>query len=343
VAYTWAGGIAAVIWVDVAQAGILATGIVISLAYLGRLTPGGPVAGIRLAWDAHKFALGEMTWNPAAKSVWVMAVYGLFWYLQRYTTDQMIVQRYLVARSDRDAVRGVGLGALLCVPVWALFLLIGTLTWAYYGLAGEATPAGAKADEMYPHFLFSHVPSALAGVMLAALFSAAMSGLSSDFNSMAAVGVQDFYGRLRPGAPDPDRLRAGRIFVVLVGALCTGTAFALSGSPGAALPLYFLATSVLSGGLFGLFCLAYLSRRASSAGAGLGIAACLLFTFYAASTSGADRWLDLGAANFAWNALLIGAIGQAVVVAVGYPASLIFPGPTRSASPPAGHPCPPAR
>ncbi|HEX3728341.1 MAG TPA: sodium/solute symporter [Opitutaceae bacterium] len=343
VAYTWAGGMAAVIWVDVAQACILAVGIAISLGFLAGQTPGGAAAGLRLAWHARKFSLGLLTWDPAAKSVWAMAAYGIFWYLQRYTTDQMIVQRYLVARSDRDAVRGVALGALLCVPVWALFLLIGTLTWSYYRLTGEAVPPGLKADEMYPHFLLTHVPSALAGVLLAALFSAAMSGLSSDFNSMAAVGVQDFYGKLRPAATDRDRLAAGRGFVILAGLLCTATALLLARSQEAALPLYFLATSVLSGGLFGLFCLAYCTRRATSAGAAAGIAACLAFTLWAALTSGADRRFDLGPANFAWNSVLIGAIGQAVVVAVGYPASLIFSGRRPAASPPAGRPCPPGR
>lgn len=342
VLYTWAGGISAVIWVDVAQGCVLWGGIALSLGYLLWLTPGGAAAGLSLAWKAGKFSLGQFSWSPSSKSVAVMAAYGLFWYLQRFTTDQMIVQRYLVARSDRDAVLGVGLGAALCVPVWTLFLLIGSLTWSYYRLTGERVPAWiSKADEMYPYFLLTHVPSALTGVILAALFSAAMSGLSSDFNSMAAVGVQDFYTPFRPEAGDRERLRVGRRFVFLAGLLCTLSALGLSRAPGAALPLYFLATSVLSGGLFGLFCLAYFTPRATGAGAAAGIAACLAFTLYATVTSGPDRLIDLHSANFLWNSLTIGAIGQMVVIGVGYPASLILA--RREASRPAARPCPPAR
>jgi SSS family solute:Na+ symporter len=344
VAYTSVGGITAVIWADVCQVFILLAGLALSLGFLLFLPPGGPAASLRLAWSAHKFSLGTFSWNPAAKSVGVMAIYGLSWYLQRYTADQTIIQRYLVARSDRDAVRGVALGAMLCVPVWALFLGVGTLTWSYYRLTGETLPATlTKPDQAYPYFLSTHIPSVLAGVILAALFSAAMSGLSSDLNALAVVGVKDFYGRFRPQAADRQLLLAGKGFVALAGLLCTGAALLLARTQGAALPLWYLASSVLAGGLLGVFCLAYFTRRANSTGTGLGIAACLVFTLYAALTSGSDRLLDLGARNFAWNSLLIGAIGHVIVVAVGYPASLIFSGRSRAASPPAAHPCPPGR
>ena len=287
--------------------------------------PGGPAAGLRLAWSAHKFSLGAFSWDPALKSAGVMIVYGLCWYLQRYTVDQTIIQRYLVARSDRDAIRGVGFGALLCVPVWALFLLIGTLTWAYYRMTGEALPASiAKADQVYPYFLSTHLPAVFVGMILAALFSAAMSGLASDLNSLASVpGVQDLYAKLRPGATDRQSLAAGKGFVVLAGGLCTATAWALAHTQGAALPLYFLASSVLAGGLLGIFVLAFFTRRANRTGVFLGIAACLAFTVYATLTSGPDRWPDLGSRNFAWNSLTIGAIGHLLVIGVGYPASFL--------------------
>ncbi len=327
VAYTSAGGISAVIWADVCQVCILLTGLGLTLGFLLFLPPGGPAATLHYAWNAHKFSLGVFSWDPAVKSIGVMVIYGLSWYLQRYTADQTIIQRYLVARSDRDAVRGVALGACLCVPVWALFLLVGSLTWSYYHLTGEKLPAFiTKPDQAYPYFLSTHIPPVLAGVILAALFSAAMSGLSSDLNALAVVGVKDFYGRMRPEAADRQLLLAGKGFVGLAGVLCTLAALALARTQGAALPLWYLASSVLAGGLLGVFGLAYFTRRANSTGTAIGIAACLIFTLYAALTSGNDRLVDLGARNFAWNSLLIGAIGHVIVVAVGYPASLIFRG-----------------
>jgi len=344
VAYTSAGGISAVIWADVAQVCILLTGLCLSLGYLLFLPPGGPAATLRLAWSAHKFSLGAFSWNPAVKSIGVMSVYGLSWYLQRYTADQTIIQRYLVARSDRDAVRGVALGSLLCVPVWTLFLLIGSLTWSFYRLTGERLPAFVtKPDQAYPYFLSTHIPSVLAGVILAALFSSAMSGLSSDLNALAVVGVKDFYAKIRPGAGDRQLLVAGKWFVGLAGSLCTLAALGLAQTQGAALPLWYLASSVLAGGVLGVFCLAFFTRRANSAGTALGIAACLAFTLYAALTAGSDRLLDLGACNFPWNSLLIGVIGHVIVVAVGFPASLFFSARSPAISPPAAHPCPPGR
>ncbi len=344
VAYTSVGGIVAVVWADVIQVCILLTGLGLSLAYLLFLPPGGPSASLHLAWAAHKFSLGVFSWDPAVKSIGVMVIYGFSWYLQRYTADQTIIQRYLVARSDRDAIRGVALGACLCVPVWALFLGVGSLTWSYYRLTGEKLPAFiTKPDQAYPYFLSTHIPSVVAGVILAALFSAAMSGLSSDLNALAAIGVKDFYSKFRPEADDRRLLAAGKGFVALAGGLCTIAALLLARTQGAALPLWYLASSVLAGGLLGVFCLAYFTRRANATGTAIGIAACLLFTLYAALTGGPDRLVDLGSRNFAWNSLLIGAIGHVIVVAVGYPASRIFSGRAPAASPPAGHPCPPGR
>ena len=326
VVYTYVGGLEAVIWTDVIQGFILWFGIAISLVYLIALAPGGAPAAFKLAWDNHKFDLGTLDWTLSAKSFWVMAAYGFFWYLQKYTVDQTIVQRYLVAPTDREAIRGVGLGVLLCIPVWALFLLIGTLTWAYYKLSGEALPSFiAKADQVYPHFLVTHIPAGLAGIIMASLFAAAMSTISSDLNCFAVVGVEDFYRRLRPAATDRERLLAGKVVVALAGALCTVVALLLARTNGNALSLYFTASSILAGGLFGVFFLAFASTRACTTGVWIGIAANLLFTTYATLTSGKDRILDLGAWNFKWQGVMIGVIGHVLVVIFGYIGSLVFP------------------
>lgn len=327
VAYTYAGGLEAVIWTDVAQGFILWLGIFISLGTLCWLMPGGAAAGLQLAWDHHKFDLGTLSWDFSGKSFWVMAAYGFFWYLQKYTADQTIIQRYLVAKDDRSAIRGVGLGALLCIPVWALFLLIGTLTWSYYQLSGEGLPPHiVKPDQFYPHFLATHVPAGFAGIIMASLFAAAMSTISSDLNCFAVVGVEDFYAKLRPGSTDRQRLFVGRLIVAAAGAACTAVALLLARTHGTALSLYFTATSILAGGLFGVFALAFLSTRAHGRGVWVGIIACFLFTAYATLTSGKGRVLDLGAWNFRLNGVMIGVIGHLLVIGVGYGASLVLPG-----------------
>jgi SSS family solute:Na+ symporter len=193
--YTVVGGMEAVIWTDVIQGFIKCIGIFVCLGTLIYIMPGGASAAFHLAADAHKFDLGTFNFDLTSKtSFWIMSLYGFFWYLQKYTADQTIVQRYLVAKSDKEAIRGVALGALLCIPAWVLFMLIGTLTWAYFQLSHEVLPAYVdKADKVFPYFLATKVPVGLAGLFMASLFSAAMAMLSSDMNCLSLVLVEDFY------------------------------------------------------------------------------------------------------------------------------------------------------
>src|ERR1017187_5365221 len=194
--YTVIGGLEAVIWTDVIQGFVKCIGIFVVIGFLFYLVPGGPSAAFQLAWANSKFSLGSLHFDlVSGNSVWVMVFYGFFWYLQKYTADQTLVQRYLVAKSDREALKGVALGALLCVPAWALFMLIGTLVWAYYQLSGETLPPEitAKSDKIFPYLLATKIPAGLAGLFMASLFSAAMSMLSSDLNCLSAVGVEDYY------------------------------------------------------------------------------------------------------------------------------------------------------
>ena len=223
--YTLIGGIEAVIWTDVIQAFLCWGGVITCLGYLLFLPPGGPAAVFRLAAENNKFSFGPARFDFSTPTIPVLILYGLFWYLQRYTADQTLVQRYLVAKSDRDALKGVGLGALLCIPVWALFMLVGTCTWAFFRLTGEKLPAYVtKADQVFPYFIGTHLPPGVSGLFMAALIGAAMTMLASDLNSLALVGVEDFYRVLRPKAVDRHRLRAARAMVVIIGGLSAAVA-----------------------------------------------------------------------------------------------------------------------
>jgi SSS family solute:Na+ symporter len=323
--YTLIGGIEAVIWTDVIQAFICWIGVFLVLGYLVFLPPGGPSAVFRIAEENHKFSLGSGALDLSKTTILVSMLYGFFWYLQRYTADQTIVQRYLVAKSDRSALRGVSLGALLCVPVWTLFMLIGTCTWAFYKLTGEKLPAYiTKGDQVFPHFVATHLPAGVAGLFMAALMGAAMTMLASDLNCLAAVGVEDFYRALRPRAADAQRLRAAKVIVAVMGALAALTGLGLAHTTGSALTLWFTVSAMLSGGLAGLFLLAFLSNRTHSRGVYAGIIASALSTIWAVLTKN-GKIVDLGRWNYAWDDLLVGALGHVVLIAVGYLASLLIP------------------
>lgn len=323
--YTLLGGLEAVIWTEVLQGIVMFSGILVVLGVLLLKMPGGAGAAFELAQQQNKFSLGSFDFDLATKGFWVMSLYGFFWYLQKYTGDQTIVQRYLVARSDREALKGVAMGALMCLPTWAVFMLIGTLVWAFYQLSGEVLPKHIdKADKVFPFFLTTQVPEGLAGLFMAALFAAGMSTLGSDLNCLSAVVVEDYYRKLRPNSTDKRRLVVGKIVVAVCGVAAVATAVVIAAAGERALSLYFTVSSILTGGIAGLFLLAFLSPRANRGGAWVGIICCVVFTAWATLTSGKERLWDLGRFNFPLPGIMIGVIGHVLLLVSGYLGSYLF-------------------
>lgn len=333
VVYTLFGGLEAVIWTDVIQGFIMCIGVVVILGFLVYLMPGGIGAAFDLANQNGKFSLGNPKLELGDKtSMWVMSFYGFFWYLQKYTADQTIVQRYLVAKSNRDALKGVALGALMCLPLWALFMLIGTLVWCYYQLSGTAFPPELMdktgkviSDKVFPYFLVTKIPAGLSGLFMAAVFAAGMSTLASDLNCLSAVGVEDFYRKLRPNSPDRRRLFVGKLIVGVCGFAAVGIAALIAWKSERVLSLYYAVSSIISGGLAGMFLLAFLSRRANKQGLWIGIIANLIFTAWATLTSGKNKMFDFDGYNFPWAGVMIGVCGHIIVLVVGYLGSFFFP------------------
>lgn len=324
--YAVKGGIEAIVWTDVVQGFVMGGSILVVLGYLLWLPEGGPGAVLGKAWAANKFQLGLPAWDFHKNTVPVLLLYGLFWYLQRYVADQTMVQRYLMAKSDEAAFRGVRVGAFLSVPMWAMFMFVGTCVWGFYQVTGETIPASiTKADQMFPYFLSQHLPPGVLGLLLACLTGSAMTMLASDLNSMAVVAVEDFYRAFRPRSTDQERLVAAKAFVVATGLANIGTALLLVQSKGSALSSWFAVSAIASGGLMGLFFLAWMSERATPAGVYCGIAANLGFSAWAALTKGAKPLVDLGPWNFPYDELLIGVIGNVLLFTVGLAASYVPP------------------
>ncbi|MES2390755.1 MAG: sodium transporter, partial [Acidobacteriota bacterium] len=197
--YTLLGGLEAVIWTDVAQGFVLWIGVAVTIGLLLFNSNVHPAAMVHLIAANHKTSLGSFRFNLAAPTFWTLAIYGLFFYLQKYTADQTVVQRYLVARTDRQAMRGAVLGAMLCLPAWTAFMLIGSLLWAFYQLTQQALPPNiTRPDQVFPHFMVTSMPVGVAGLFLAALFGAAMSMLASDLNCLGLIIVNDYVETFAP-------------------------------------------------------------------------------------------------------------------------------------------------
>ncbi len=327
--YTMVGGIEGVIWTDVVQGIILVGGMLLILALLLFQPDGGPAAVLSTAHLGGKFELGsfDFSWqslfSPEA-TVWIWLVAGFTIQGRSYTVDQNIVQRYLVARSDSEAQRGILAGAISCLPVWMTFMLIGACLWSFYQMSGETLPPEviAKPDNILPYFVATHLPSGVVGLILAAILAAAQSSVSADLNSISTVVTTDYFVYLLPRSSDRARLMCGRVIVLAGGLFTTGVAFLLSKNRAvSAVEVGTILSTIVAGGILGLFALGFFTRRANAKGAYVGIAACVLFTGWATLTG--PFKLDFGF-NFTLNQLLIGVLSQPVLFTSGYVASLIF-------------------
>ncbi|OAM90963.1 sodium:solute symporter [Termitidicoccus mucosus] len=330
---TLLGGMEAVIWMDLAQGLLMIGGGLICLGILLFSTDGGPVAAIGKAFEWKKIGFGPYDWNLTNLTFIVMVINGLFYGVQKYGTDQTIVQRYLAAKDDRGAKKAAYIGVLLSVPMWTLFMLIGTALYVYYkGNAGVALPGDIKADAVFPYFIKTQLPVGIIGLVLAALISAAVSTLDADMNSLAAVGVQDYYQRFRPNCTDRQRLNMGRILVAFSGIGCIVVALLYHAWGGeGVLGVVFELYAILSAGVVGIFLLGLFSRRANKQGLYTGLVVCVLFTAYAVLTTspigtGDTRrlLLDLGRYNFPHHKMMLGVYSHIIVLVVGYLASFLF-------------------
>jgi solute:Na+ symporter, SSS family len=329
--YTLIGGIEAVVWLDVIQGFMLATGGVVCLIVMFIVAPGNPFDLVEVAVRDGKIGFGPFDLDFTRLTFIVMAINGIFYAIQKYGTDQTIVQRYLTAKSDRDAIKASLIGVLLCVPVWTLFMFIGSTLYSFYTTTEFVLPPDTRPDAVFPYFIMTQLPIGVTGLIMAAIVAAALSSLDSDLNSLAAVGVEDYYKRFKPNSTDKQRLLAGRIIVVLCGIGALGVAWIyIEASGETVLSIVFSLYAIFSGGIAGLFMLGIFTRRANMKGLYFGIAASVLFTAWAMLTSsplgiGEKPVIDLGSFNYTHHSYMLGVYSHIVLFGVGYLASYFFP------------------
>lgn len=329
---TYFGGMEAIIWMDVIQGFLLILGGLLAVGTIFYLTDGGPSAIMHIASEHDKISFGPYDWDFKHLTFFVLVFNGIFYAIQKYGTDQSIVQRYLAARTDRDAKKASLMGILMSVPAWALFMFVGTCLFAYYQINPAGLPVGIKPDEVFPHFIATEMPVGITGFIIAALLAGAISSLDSDVNCISALIVDDYYGRFRPKATDHQRLLVGKASVLVIGLGAMGIAllYVAWGGKGVLGTLFDL-YAILSAGIVGIFVLGLFSRRANKQGVYIGIVCAIIFTAYATLTttkigSGdeAHLILDLGDWNFPYNKLMLGVYSHLIVLVVGYLTSFCF-------------------
>ena len=329
--YTYQGGIRSVVWVDAMQMVVYMGGAVGALAVLLSDLPGGWTGLLETAGAAGKLDALRLGWDWSEPyTLWAGVVGGAFLSMASHGADQLIVQRLLTCRDLRRSQWALIGSGVMVIAQFALFLVIGLGLWAFY-----ADREFARTDEIFATFIIEQLPPGVTGLVIAAIFAAAMSSLSSSVNSLASATTYDFYAPLR--RPDEAALlRAGKLFTLVWGAVLVGGALLFRSRDTPVVELGLAIASFTYGGLLGGFFLGILNRRARERDAltaiALGIAGMSALVFGRA-WSALFAWIGLGPAADALAALATVAwpwhvvIGTILTFAVGTALSLRHPAP----------------
>ena len=272
--YSILGGIKAVIWTDAIQAIILIVGAVITLGILMFSLPEGPKQYFEVAAAFDKFSLGSFSMSLTESTFWVVLIYGIFINLQNYGIDQNYIQRYMSARNEKEAISSALGGGLLYIPVSLLFFMIGTGLFVYYQVFPDLLPVEFQetgmSDSVFPYFIVHGLPVGITGLLIASVFSAGMSTISTSLNSGATVILNDFYRRYKKNVDEKESVRMlyfASGLICMLGVLISFYIIQVE----SALEIWWNLAGIFSGGMLGLFLLGYFSRKVTNVPAAIGV------------------------------------------------------------------------
>jgi SSS family solute:Na+ symporter len=319
--YTFEGGLAAVIWTDVVQTGIYVGGTLVGLGTILHLVPGGWSSVHALADELHKFQMFDASFSvhwpflnfAKPYTLWAGVIGGTFLTTASHGTDQLIVQRLLAARNQRQSALALLSSGAAVFFQFGLFLFVGVMLFAYYRVPSAAF---GRADRIYPTFIVSRMPHGIAGLLIAAILAAAMSNLSAALNSLSSSSMMDFYLRFRPtGRPalsEREQMRLARLTTLVWALVLFGLAVLALHRVSRVIEVGLQIASVAYGALLGVFLLGVLTKRANQRGAMIGMIGGLAMELYL------WRWSNVA---FTWWV----AIGTSMTFGLGYLFSVAFP------------------
>ncbi|KAA3607831.1 MAG: sodium:solute symporter [Planctomycetota bacterium] len=311
--YTVAGGIEAVIWTDVLQVVLLLGGALLSLGIITRDLPGGFGGLLEQGMAEGKFRAFHWSWDATQATVWVVLFGNFLSTLVPYATDQTMIQRYMTTANQKQAARSIWTNAIMTIPASILFYLVGTGLWAFFKQRPEALDPNMETDAVFAWFIAQELPVGLSGLVIAALFAAAMSSLDSSMNCVAAVVMTDFVDRFRKAKDPVKRLRQARAMTVLWGMTGTGVALWMASSDVQSLVDVFMELLGLLGGTVGgLFVLGVFVPRAHGRGAMIGAVASASVLYWVRTFTPLHFFL-------------YSAVGMVSCVGIGWLSSLLLP------------------
>ena len=262
--YTVIGGIEAVIWTDVVQVIILFGGALLTVILLFFGMPEGPGQVLEIAKEYDKFSLGDWRLDLTLPTVWSIILFGIMENLRNFGVDQNYVQRYQTVGSTKEAAKSVWIAAATYIPVSALFLLIGTALFSWYHVHPEQLTESLRAAEMgdkiYPHYIVTQLPIGVRGLLISAIFAAAMSSADSSLNSVSSLTLLDFYKKYtNKNSDEKNDMKMLHIYTVVWGIAGIITGLAMTRIQNA-LEAGWQLGGIAGGGVIGLFLLAILFK-----------------------------------------------------------------------------------
>lgn len=268
--YAMEGGFEAVIWTDVMQVGVTVGGVLLALGFMAHGVEGGFGGIYHQAAEAGKLKVVSWEVDLTKPTMWVFI--GMFLgHAFTVLGDQPLMQRMLATKDERDAIRSVVAGNFIGMCGTVMFFTVGTSLWAFYRAHPDRLAAEPLGDAIFPFFIANELPRGVVGIIVAALFSAAMGALSSAMNATAAIVVSDFQATQHPDATEAQRLRLARIATALAGGIATGMAVFLAWKGADSLwDEYLKLVALIGGGFPGVFALGLMTRRANPSGVLIG-------------------------------------------------------------------------
>jgi solute:Na+ symporter, SSS family len=321
--YTLIGGIEGVIYTDAMQAVVLVCGAVICAFLIPMYIPGGVSHIIDVGMSQHKFSLGSFGFNLTQTTFWVMILMGFTLNFQSLSIDQNQIQRYVSARSEKEAKKSVWILAILYVPVGAMFYFIGTALYVYYQVNPSLLPTTLKVagagDKIFPHFIAFGLPVGIAGIVIAAIIAAAMSTMSSSLNVISTLICEDYYKRFSKNVTEKGAMSVLRKSTVIIGVIGICVSLSLMDNTGA-LQLQWILAGIFGGGLLGLLVISIVPYKITNATAiyavcgGLLVIAYLTFSKISICPSFIPK--------YSLNQLLTPVFGTAAIIVIGFTITL---------------------
>jgi len=272
--YTVFGGMKSVVWNDCVQFVVYMAGGLLAMAVILHRLPEGWTEFVAYGTEHGKFQLFDFQWSLSEPyTIWAGVLGGMFLTLGTHGTDQMMVQRYLCARSQRDAGRALVASGFVVLVQFALFLLLGVGLACFYDHILPGT-VFEKGDHVFATFIVQELPFnvGIIGLLLAAVFAAAMSTLSSSLNSSASAAVNDFYIPLRRSELSSSHLvGVSRLFTIVFGVIQIAIGIVAESFSGSVVADALAIAGFSAGLLLGLFFLGVLTKRVDQTAALVGL------------------------------------------------------------------------